>query len=432
MKNSVPRILIVGGGAGGLELASKLGSKLGKKHKAIITLVDSSPIHIWKPLLHEVAAGTLNSYEDEINYLAFASSHHFQFCLGTMTNLDRSKQEIILSPIVNGDQKEVIPERKLTYDILVIAVGSISNDFSIPGVQEHCLVIDTSEQALYFQQNFLKTMMKLSYQMPSEPLKMAIVGGGATGVELAAELHYAIRQMAIYGFDYDPTKISISLIEASDRLLPALSDHLSKTVLTTLNNLGIQVYTGEQVSKVTAEGIYTQKGQFIPATIITWAAGIKAPQFLHHLDGLETNKANQLIVKQTLQTTQDEQIFALGDCSYCLQPGANKPVPPRAQAAHQEASFLVKAIDNFINKKPLPHYTYHDYGSLISLSHYETVGNLMGLLTKSMKLEGKLARLAYLSLYRAHQAALYGYWRVGNIMLANLLTRQIRPRLKLH
>lgn len=434
MENQTNRIVVVGGGAGGLELVARLGSKLGKKNKAEIILVDSSPIHLWKPLLHEVAAGTLNSYEDELNYLAFASNHYFRFVLGSMQRLDRTKKEIVLSPILDENHKEIIPERIIPYDILVIAVGSVSNDFHVPGVHEYCLAIDNSEQALAFQQHFIKTMMALPYllQNKNEKLNMAIIGGGATGVELAAELHYAVHQMANYGFAFDPNKVHFSLIEASDRLLPALSKHLSEIVQDRLKKLGIAIYTNEQVSKVTAEGVYTQSGKFIPATIKTWAAGIKAPEFLKNLDGLEVNRINQLIVKQTLQTTRDESIFAIGDCAYCPQKGTEKPVPPRAQAAHQQASFLAKSLINVLNKKTLPLYVYRDYGSLISLSYYETVGNLMGIITKSMKIEGKLARFAYLSLYRAHQIALYGFWHVSTLMFANLLTQKIRPRLKLH
>ena len=431
MQNS-KRIVIVGGGAGGLELASRLGKKFGRHHQAAITLVDSSPIHIWKPLLHEVAAGTLNSYDDEVSYLAYASSHYFKFSLGTMIGLDRNKKEIVLSPLLDNNNQEVIPERTIPYDILIIAVGSVSNDFNVPGVKEECLAIDNTEQALAFQQRLIKVLMGLPYSSADKKLNLAIVGGGATGVELAAELHYAFRQMAVYGFDFDPNKITINLIEAADRLLPALSPRLSKFVQDKLQRIGVIVHTGEQVTNITADGIYTKSGKFIPASLKTWAAGVKAPEFLKNLAGLEVNNINQLVVTPTLQTTHDETIFAFGDCAYCIPAGAIKPIPPRAQAAHQQASFLVKSITHYLEQKPLPAFRFHDYGSLISLSHYETVGNLMGRITKSLMIEGMLARIAYLSLYRAHQTALYGPLRVGMMMFANVLAQPIRPQLKLH
>lgn len=431
MNDPKKRIVVVGGGAGGLELVARLGRKYSRQKQIEITLIDSSPIHFWKPLLHEVAAGTLNSFDDGIAYLAYASTHHFQFCLGTMSGLNRATKEVILGPI-QDEGREIIPERRIAYDILIIAVGSIANNFGVQGMREYCQAIDTSDQALDFQQHLIKTLMALPYS-PKQDLHIAIVGGGATGVELAAELHYAINQMPIYGFEVDAKKISFSLIEGAERLLPALPVDISISVQDQLKELGVTLYTSEQVSEVTKDGFQTKSGKFIPADIKIWVAGIKAPDFLAHLDGLSVNRINQLIVKPSLQTTLDDAIFALGDCAQCMAAGTETPVPPRAQAAHQQASFLMKIIpDVLAGKTDLPAFEYHDYGSLISLSHYETVGNLRSKITKSRNVRGLIARLAYLSLYRAHQAALYGYWRVGMIMFANMITNRIRPRLKLH
>lgn len=431
---NIPKMIIVGGGAGGLELAAKLGRKLGRRKKAHIILIDSSPTHIWKPLLHEIAAGTINSFEDELNYMAFARDNHFQFILGTLQSLHRAKKEIVLSTVLNGYKNEIIPQRTLSYDALVIAVGSVANDFGIPGVREHCLFLDNRHQADFFQQQLITHLMRLSCQPVAErvPLEIAVVGGGATGIELVAELHNAVQLMAKYGFDIAPKKeITFSLIESSEQLLPALSQHLSKIVVDELKRLGVKIYTGERVNNVTVAGFSTQSGKFIPATLKIWTAGIKAPDFLTRLDGLETNRQNQLQLKQTLQTTLDDAIFAIGDCASCPQTGGTF-VPPRAQSAHQQANFLVHQLPRYFSKKPLANFKFHDYGSLITLSHYETVGKLMGIITKSFMVEGKIARLAYLSLYRKHQAALYGMWRVMLLTIANFLTRHVRPRLKLH
>lgn len=427
-----PHIVIVGGGAGGIELAAMLGKKLCRYNKASVTLVDSSSTHIWKPLLHEIAAGTMNSNEDELNYLAFASSHYFQFSLGTLQNLNRAKKEIILAPLVDKNKNEIIPQRTISYDALVIAVGSIANDFGIPGVREYCLFLDNREQADLFHKTLLNNLMRFPYQNPTEKkYNIAIIGGGATGIELIAELHNAIRIMKKYGFDINPLDVTFSLIEGSNKLLPALPERLSKLVLEELERLDVQIHLGEQVVEVTEDGVLTKSGQFIPAHLKVWTAGIKAPDFLKNLDGLAVNRANQLLVKQTLQTTLDDAIFAMGDCASCPQADSDKPVPPRAQAAHQQAKFLVKALPDYFNNKPLPLYHYRDYGSLITLSNYTVVGNLMGKMTSRM-VEGKLARLFYLSLYKQHQTALYGFWRVLVLTLANTLTRRVKPRLKLH
>lgn len=437
LQNALPRIVIVGGGAGGMELATKLGNRLGKRKKAEITLVDLSLTHLWKPLLHEVAAGTLDSHEDDLPYLAQARTHHFNFRLGRMIGLDRAQRLVKFAPFFDESGKEVVPARVLPYDLLVIAVGSVSNDFGVPGVKEHCAFLDNREQADQFQQTLLKNYLRASTQ--PEPLRegqlnVVIVGGGATGVELAAELHNTAQQLVAYGFDrIAPERdVKLVLIEAGERILSSLPTRLSTAVEMRLQELGVRLHTGELVTRVTAEGVYTKSGLFLPAEMKVWAAGIKAPDFLRDLDGLETNRLNQLVVHQTLQTTRDDNIFAFGDCAHCPQPGTDQPVPPRAQAAHQQASLLVKSIGRLLQGKPPLNYVYRDYGSLISLSRYTTVGNLMGNLTGDVMIEGRFARLIYQSLYKSHRIAIRGWIPVMLETVADLLTRPSRPRLKLH
>ncbi|MBI2786368.1 MAG: NAD(P)/FAD-dependent oxidoreductase [Legionella longbeachae] len=426
-----PRIVIVGGGAGGMELAALLGRKFGKAAKASITLVDVSPIHIWKPLLHEVAAGSLYTNENEIAYLTYAATHHFHFALGAFEGINRSKKEIYLAPFYSHE-KEILSQRTLAYDILIIAVGSVVNDFGIPGVQEHCLFLDNLHQASYFHRELLNHLMSLSQKPQKNPFDVVVVGGGATGVELIAELYSSIHEIINYGIEIQPTAISFTLIEAADRLLTALPEPLSNKIFAELSNLGVKIYLNDQVTQITENGLYTKAAQFIPANIAVWTAGIKAPDFLRNLDGLEVNHLNQLLVKQTLQTTQDDAIFVLGDCASCPQSNSDKTVPPRAQAAHQQARFLYKNLDKYLEGKSMPLYHYHDHGSLVTLSHYQVVGNLMGKITESLKVEGKLARLFYLSLYKQHQISLYGWWRVCLLTLSNILSRRVKPRLKLH
>lgn len=430
------RILIVGGGAGGLELATRLGRTLGKRGQAQITLIDANLTHIWKPLLHEVAAGSLNSSEDELNYVAQAKWNHFEFQLGRMCGLDRAAREITLAATLDEQGEVLMPERRLGYDSLVIAVGSTTNDFGTAGAAEHCLFLDTRAQAERFHQQLLNHYMRAHAGQgdSTEQISVAIVGAGATGVELAAELHHAAHELAAYGLDsIRPENMRITLIEAGPRVLPALPERIGKPVHQTLEKLGVTVLTGAAVSQVTRDALHTAQGQVIPASLKVWAAGIRAPGFLKDIDGLESNRINQLQVRPTLQTTRDDAIFAFGDCAACPQPGEDgRNVPPRAQAAHQQASMLAKSLKLRIEGKPLPEYRYRDYGSLISLSTFSAVGNLMGNLTGSVMLEGWLARMFYVSLYRMHQIALYGMTRTLLMMLADRIGRSTEPRLKLH
>ncbi len=430
------RIVIVGGGAGGLELATRLGRKLGKSGAARIILVDANLTHIWKPLLHEVAAGSLNSSEDELNYVAQAKWNHFEFQLGRMSGLDRASKSITLAPTLDDDGQVLMPERRITYDSLVLAVGSSTNDFGTPGAAEHCIFLDTRAQAERFHRRMLSHYLRAHANEGADgsQIDIAIVGAGATGVELAAELHHAAKQLAAYGLNrIRPEDMRITLIEAGPRVLPALPERIARPVHQTLEKLGVTVLTGAAVSEVTADGLKTADGNFIPASLKVWAAGIRAPGFLRDLDGLESNRINQLQVRPTLQTTLDDDVFAFGDCAACPQPGQEgRNVPPRAQAAHQQASLLAKSLRLKIAGQALPEYRYRDYGSLISLSSFSAVGNLMGNLTGSVMLEGWLARMFYVSLYRMHQMALYGVPRTLLLMLSDRIGRSTEPRLKLH
>jgi NADH dehydrogenase len=431
-------IVIVGGGAGGLELATALGDKLGKRKRAEITLVDRHPTHLWKPLLHSVAAGSRGLEDYNLDYLAQARWHHFRFRLGRMDALDRKRREIQTAPTLDEQGNEIIPRRTFRYDTLVIAVGSLSNDFSTPGAAEHAYMLDNHQQAEQFRQRLIRCVVHAHTQVEPlrpEQLHVVIVGAGATGVELAAELHKTTRQLVAYGLDrIDPERdIKITVIEGAPRILPQLPERLAKATLKILRELNIEVCTGERVTEVSATGVKTSIGKVVPAELVVWAAGIKAPEFLRDLDGLETNQLNQLVVKQTLETTRDPNIFAFGDCACCPWPENEQCVPPRAQAAHQQASHLVKQLRNRLEGKPLKPYHYRDFGSLVSLSEYTAVGNLMGFLAgSSVFVEGLVARLMYLSLYKMHQYALHGFMRMFLDTVARMITRRTEPQVKLH
>lgn len=432
-------VIIVGGGAGGLELATRLGDSLGKKKKALITLIDCTRTHVWKPLLHEIAAGSMDPDRHELEYLAQAHWHHFRFRLGRMDGLNRSTREITITPYIDEDGNEVIPRRTFKYDTLVIAVGSTTNDFGIKGAREFSLALDTQEQAQKFHRYLHNALLRAQTQTtPLKPgqLEVAIVGAGATGVELAAELHNTTRELAAYGLDkIDPDRdVKISLIEAGDRILPALPVKMSLAVDVELRKLRVNVFTGERVTEVSDKGVTTHSGRFIPAELVVWAAGIKAPDFLKDIDGLETNRINQLVVRQTLQTTLDDNIFALGDCAACPWLGHDGNVPPRAQAAHQQATLLVKSIKARVaNKTEMPEYHYTDYGSLVNLGRYSTVGSLMGAVSGgSMYIQGLFARLMYRSLYKMHLMALHGVLSVVMHSIGRLISRRTEPHVKLH
>jgi NADH dehydrogenase len=440
---SLPHIVIVGGGAGGLELATRLGDRLGRdrwwrKKQARISLIERARTHIWKPLLHEIAAGSMDTAQHEVEYQAQGYWHGFQFRYGEMTGIDRKKQLVYLAATYDEDGREITPVRSFRYDILVIAIGCVGNDFNTPGVNKYAIMLDTPEQAERFNRRLINACVRAYAQEgPIRPgqLDVAIIGAGATGTELAAELHQTTRGVVAFGLDkIDPEKdIKISLIEAAPRILPALPEQMATAVAETLRDLHVDIRTGSPVTEVTAEGVKLANGSFVPSELVVWAAGVKGPDVLAKLDGLEVSKSNQLIVTETLQTTRDPNIFALGDSAYLVPEGATAPIPPRAQAAHQEASHLYTEIQRKLKDEPLRPFHYRDFGSLVSLGHYSTVGSLMGfIIGRSFFIEGLFARLMYRSLYKMHEMALHGPWKVALDTLSRSLTRRTEPVVKLH
>ncbi|MBO1519795.1 NAD(P)/FAD-dependent oxidoreductase [Oceanisphaera pacifica] len=428
------KIIVVGGGAGGLELVTKLGRKLGRKGKAEVMLVDRNRTHLWKPLLHEVAAGAMDAGIDALSYRSHAHNHGFSFHLGSLSNIDRDNKTITLGAMLDEGGQPMLSERTLEYDILVLAIGSVSNDFGTKGVSEHCIFLDRPQQAEHFHDQLMNRFMQYGEgELSDDKVDIAIVGGGATGVELSAELYNAVEHLGAYGFkNLSPDCLRLTLVEAGPRILPALPDRIAGMAQKELRDLGVDVRTNTMVVEATKKGLITKNGDLVPATLMVWAAGIKAPDFLKDIAGLETNRNNQLSVKPTLQTSRDEHIYVIGDCAHCLQDNG-KPVPPRAQSAHQMANTTYINIRAQLNNKPLKPYVYKDHGSLVNLSRYTTVGSLMGnLMRGSMMVEGLFARTVYVSLYRMHQVALHGYIRTGLMMLVGRINRLLHPKLKLH
>ncbi|MGR5079516.1 NAD(P)/FAD-dependent oxidoreductase [Photobacterium swingsii] len=427
------RIIVVGGGAGGLELATKLGRTLGRKGRAEVTLVDRKASHLWKPLLHEVATGSMDAGVDALSYRAHAKNHHFDFQMGSLQEINRDAKTITLSELHNEQGELLMPKRELAYDILVMAIGSTSNDFNTQGVRDNCIFLDSPEQAHRFRTEMNDQFLKLHANKEQKTVDIAIVGAGATGVELSAELHNAVKELQNYGFgDLDSSRLNVNLVEAGERILPALPPRISSAAHSELTKLGVNVRTATMVIKADESGLTTKDGEHIPAQIMVWAAGIKAPDFMKDIAGLETNRINQLVVKPTLQTTRDDDIYAIGDLASCEQADGSF-VPPRAQAAHQMASRCFSNIVAKITDREQKPYVYSDHGSLVSLSRFSTVGSLMGNLTKgSMMVEGRIARVVYISLYRMHQVALHGVIKTGLMMLVGRINRVLRPNLKLH
>ena len=428
-------IVVVGGGAGGLELACKLGRKLGRSK---VMLIDSRQYHIWKPSLHEVAAGTLDIHQEGLSYQMLAHDNGFTFVYGAVTGLDAPLKRLRVAAVSTAAHEEVLPERSIDFASLVIAVGSTSNYFGVPGAAEQTISLNATEDAERFRLKLLRLLAIADQEKGAgraAAIDIVIIGGGATGVELAAELREASGVYASYGFEHLAAlrDVHITLLEGAPRILAPLPERVAQAALALLHQRAIRVVTDCTVSAIEPGRVRDCAGNTYRADLCVWAAGIRAPQWLSTL-GLTTNRAGQLEVDGWLRVKGCADIYALGDCAACVDRDG-KSVPPRAQAAHQQADFLRRTfLLQAAGKAPQSRgYVYTDYGALVSVGSTTSVGSLMGALRGlNWFVEGFFARMMYLSLHLLHHAAVLGALRTGALAVARFLIRRSTPLVKLH
>lgn len=426
-------LVVLGGGAGGLELAVKLARKFRRADDVTVTLVDKNPTHIWKPLFHEVATGSMNSYHDETSYRMLARKHKFRFVLGRVVDIALDARKVVLAPVEDELGELLTPGRDIEFHRLVVAVGSLSNDFGIEGVQSYSKQLDSREQAERFHKTFASLLQRANVaEDPNSVMSVVIVGGGATGVELAADMHNVVSRLREYGFEQlSQERLSVSIIEAAPELLPRLPDRIGISVHKELSRIGVKVYTSTRVARVEKDAVITSDEESIPADLSVWAAGVRAPAWLAAC-GFPTDRLGRIEVENDLSVKGRDGIFAIGDCCACFTEDGTE-IPPRAQAAHQMASLVARNIRAERRGRPPKPFVYRDFGSLVSLSRFSTIGNLMGNLVRgTVFIEGWIARFVYLSLYRMHQAAVHGYLSTALIILGDRIYKATRAEVKLH
>lgn len=422
-------IVIVGGGAGGLELAAQLGRKLGKTLGGErVLLIDKFPFHIWKPTLHEVAAGTLDAHQEGLSYTVLARRNHFSFTMGEFSGLDAQKKTITLAAIHKGDGEEIVPSRTISFKRLILALGSGSNSFGTPGI-ENAYLLENVRDAQRFHSDWLSASARASFAS-ERALSIAIVGAGATGVELSAELIEAHAALLESLGSNQRFRLDITLVEGGDRILGGLPPKISEQATVALRRKQVKVLVNTRVQELRKGVLVTSAGE-VSADLIVWAAGIKAADTNAQL-GMEVNRINQFVVDSHLRTSVPE-IYALGDCAAAPWE-EGKTVPARAQAAHQQATYLAKVLGAMLREQEVNEpFEYKDFGSLVSLGDNKGVGNLMGgLAGKNFFVEGLIAKWMYISLHLMHHRAILGIGKTGVLALARLLQQRVSGRLKLH
>ena len=435
------RIVIVGGGAAGLELATRLGNGVGKEGHAQVMLVDRNPAHFWKPLLHEVAAGQIDASSHQIEYAAHAKWNHYRFERGGLRSIDRERREIVVDETRDADGRILLERRSIAFDTLVLALGSVTKFFSVPGAQEYALTLETVDQAEAFRRRLLSSLLRAGHAQQSspqsvkEPVCVTVIGAGATGVELSASLRSLAQMLHDYHLpSLDPERdVRIRLLEGAQRVLPALPERISARARDVLSGLGVDVHTETRVRSVDAESVIVGEGHALRSDITIWAAGVEGPPVLKTLGAFGLNRLGQVFVDRMLQVDGESGIYAMGDCAACSARGDDARVPPRAQAAWQQAVYLHDALTRRLKHRPVPLFSYRDQGTLISFGHAGAAGALMSeLLRGPVFIDGWFAASCYKHLYRRHIIGLTGIRRAVMYSASQWLRERVRPTVKLN
>ena len=436
------RIAIVGGGAGGLELAIKLARLTRAGGRARVTLVDERATHLWKPRLHEVAAGLLVAAEEETSYAAQARRHGFDFLLGRVDGLEIDRRELVIAPtaypsddpVAQEAGDDLLPGRTLAYDVAVLALGSTVNDFGVPGVREHCYTLDTPSGAERLHRALLARAARVEAGV-QHAVRVVIVGAGTTGVELAAELRSAARRLSQYRSLLRPDQLCVTLMERADRALPASPKGVSAYARNMLASHDIELRFGAKVVRVAADGVSVEGGATTPADLIVWASGVKAKQFERPLNGAVSGKDGRIEVDAKLRVRRAEggvfeELYAMGDCA--AAPSGGGLTPATAQAAHQQAGLLARSLSRQTRGREALTFRYRYKGALVSLGGASAVGDVPIPSGGGLRVSGLSAKLAYTGLYEAHIAELFGVWRTAALAISGALRRSAQPAIKLY
>ena len=403
------RIVIVGGGAAGIELSTLLAKANRKKHEII--LVEPETDHYWKPRLHEIAAGTFDRELDSVCYFTHGAINGYQHYQGAMTDIDRQNKMLAV-------RRNDGTEASVKYDYLVVAVGAVSNDFNTTGARDNCIFLDSASQARHAWHKISQLLRE------GNDRTVNIVGAGATGVELAAELARVSHKLQ----RYNAAKLTINLIEAADRVLPNSPPKMSAKVLKELQRTNINVLLNTRISEVSEHGMVTADDQPLEADIQFWAAGVKAPEWLKGLGGLEYNRMNQIIVNANLTTTVDDHIFSLGDCASIPQADGSF-VPPKAQAANRAAVHLTKSLTGLLRGKELTDFEFKDGGMVVAVGHHFAVGSFAphSKMANNLVFKGRLIRRLYDTIFRLHQRTVEGMFTVSRLIITKRLKALFQP-----
>lgn len=364
-KQNLPHIVIVGAGFGGLRAARAL-----RNEPVSVTLIDRNNYHLFQPLLYQVATAGLSP--DEIAYPIRA-------ILGGQKNLTFLMDEV--KSIDFDSQKVQTLKTELAYDYLIVAVGSETNFFNMDKIQQHAFGLKDLEEAQTLRNHILRQFESASIEPDPKKreamLTFIVVGGGATGVEMAGAIAELLRVLRKDFPKLDHEFARVILLEGLDRLLSHLSNSSSQKTLQALRKKGVQVRLGTMVRAYDGDVITLVDDEQIQTKTLIWAAGVKTAALARDLSN-EKMPQQRVKVLPTLQMEMHPNVFVIGDAAY-LEDEEGQPLPMVAPVAMQQADHAVRNILRLLKTTPLETFKYHDLGSMATIGRNQAVAELFGI-----------------------------------------------------
>ena len=369
-----PKVVILGGGFGGLAAARALYKT------AEVTVVDRHNYQTFLPLLYQVSTAGLAADHVAYPIRGALRKTSVKFRMGSPLSIDHKNKEVKL------DSSEV-----LQFDHLIVALGSTTADFGIPGVNEFTLGMKSVHEALTIRAEIMRRFEDLCRFEDETRLAITVIGGGPTGVEMAGAIAELIRGPLKSDQKQAAAQIDITIIEAGERLLPTFSPTLSKRTKKDLEKLGVKVLVGSPVAGVEHRKITLRDKQVLPSEITIWAAGVKGSDAMTQLS--LPIAGNRVVVEPTMQVKNYPNIWALGDIAGALGRDG-KPLPMVAPVAIQQGKFIAKQIARLSSSKELKEFKYLDKGSMATIGRNKAVVEVKGI-----KLSGPIAWLIWVALH---------------------------------
>ena len=371
---TAPKVVILGAGFGGLTAARALDKD------AQVLLIDQHNYQTFLPLLYQVSTAGLAADHVAYPIRGALRKTNVQFRMGSPEAIDHQNSTITLS-----DGFEI------KYDHLVIALGSTTADFGVPGVTKYAMGMKTVSEALNIRSKVMLAYEKMCASNDMQSFEIAVVGGGPTGVEMAGAFAELIRGPLKSDYAQVASRFKVSIIEAGPRLLPTFAPSLAQKTKEDLEKLGVTVLTNTAIKEVKSDSLVTAEGSVIPAKLTVWAAGVKGVSVIEKL-GLPINRG-RLVVDQTLQVNGFKNIWAIGDVAG-VQDNSGNLLPMVAPVAMQQARFLAKQIKLSKSTSELANFKYRDKGAMATIGRHKAIVEVKGI-----KLSGPVAWLAWLWLH---------------------------------